>query len=229
MQFKSSAEKAQISFQGHGADYYGQMNDLLDFLDEISAFIKARAEHLESNQPPEFNLKHLEQEYQYAEAFGPILHQSFLLSLVTFLEHAVNDFLGVVREWRVIPISPSDLRGDLLEKIKVYAFRLGRLRIEMAQELWQDVGSVVAIRNCLVHHAGRVSGNPQNSQIYAFSDRHSGLIIEEGAIRVTEELCRGCHKVVTDFLDALFHGGYAAADEEIEGEAEPPSKSDASG
>lgn len=182
----------------------------------MTAFIKTRANHLERNKPSECDQMHEEQEYRYGEAFGPILRQSFLLSLATIFEHAVNEFLGIIHDWRSVPISPSDLKGDLLEKIKTYAFRLGQMPIGIGPELWQDMDSVVAIRNCLVHHAGKVSASHQRSQIYAFADRHGDLIIEHDHIQVTEELCRESHKVVLSFLDALYGGAFRTALSESE-------------
>lgn len=191
-----------------------QLEDLRAFLDDISAFIKTRAAHLASSRPAEWDVTHEEQEYRYEEAFGTIVRQSFLLSLATILEYAISNFLRVVQEWRAIPISPSDLRGDLLEKIKVYGFRLGSLKIDVSPELWQDMESVTAIRNCLVHHAGGVLNNPQKGKIQAFSDRHQGLVIEEGHLQVTEELCLESYGVVKAFLDTLYAGACRAAQDE---------------
>lgn len=145
-------------------EYLGIVQTSLDELaDEIEKRMEQYKDVIEFNNKNQEIIprsRSMEGEVLEVRDHENLLRKSFLVSLYSFME------LWLLRECRTqlklreeIKISLSDLRGNGLEKAKTCFSKV--LKNEYAfgtSEDWQFVTQLKAIRNCIVHRQGSLSG-----------------------------------------------------------------------
>ena len=104
-----------------------------------------------------------------------------------------------------IPISWSDLRGDMLERGKLYC-KLAGLPLAYEEQSWREINSYSMIRDCIVHKNGAVKGFQYEQELRTYATQN-GIISQdtiEQEIALTEQFCRDIIKTIRTFLGKLY-------------------------
>jgi hypothetical protein len=151
----------------------------------------------------------------YSELFPRLLHESFAISSVVFLEHQCRSYVDCLRRALSTPLTLNDLSGTVIERFKTFCEKVCSLDLGISEQAWQDITGLVALRNCLVHSSGFLENSRDRKQIEAFVRRHQTPAILDGNLvfsRLTSRLCLHVLKVFTD-------SAYGAALERFPAEA----------
>jgi hypothetical protein len=180
---EESLQKALVEFE---AKYYK----------EVKKFTPA--------QRQEFDDLYAEDYWRYGVGFPRILRNSFLVSACSLLEYEIGMICKRLQQKKKIPISCSDLRGDVLERAKLYCKLVG-LDFPADDSTWQEVNHYIKVRNCVVHKNGLLKEFQGDKDLISYITR-KGIISQdtiEQEIALTEQFCRDVVKTMRKFLEEL--------------------------
>lgn len=193
-----------LMFFGDSVDATMKLDDLKAFLKEIHAFINNTAYRLSKKKIKGYDYNHEERLNRYEDSFRELLYESFIVSLVIFLEQQLNSYCVVLYKFVQIKLRWKQIRGSILERFREYVSKLSNIHLSVSEELRKDVEGVIALRNCLVHCAGRISDFSEANKIRSLSNRYAGLRIDEGQIYLTMKLCSSCIYIIKSFIDNVY-------------------------
>ena len=144
-------------------------------------------------------------EARYGESFGEILRKSFVVSLVIFLEQEIGDYCAEFKKHLNLDIGWNYFKGTLLERFKLFSNKLLKLKLNIKNDLWQDLQSIISLRNCLVHSGGWLTTSLDSNRIIEFSKRKGFLQIQEdGYIEISTETCEQCLQIIKEFIEIIY-------------------------
>lgn len=158
----------------------------------------------DSNERDQF-LEMNSDEYWEFKEYEIILRNFFLVTTYAFLEVRLKWFCDTVQRRRKIPISWSDLRGDMLDKAKKYLVGLGGVHLSTNTPEWQEIRRHEKLRHSIVHNAGRLSKSDKGLWTYATKKclvSADGSVTED-VIELTPEFCQEVLEITGKFLNRL--------------------------
>ena len=145
--------------------------------------------------------------WEYAETFPRILRSSFFVSAYSLLESKMAIICRQLKKDKQLPISWSDLKGDVLDQFKLYC-KLAGLELSYNTQAWQEIQRYSRVRNCIVHNRGLIKGSREEKELRAYAE--SKDIIDDTLIGVstrwqaqialTEGFCKEVTKTIWAFL-----------------------------
>ena len=120
---------------------------------EFEALADEQVKKLPPEQRNEFYEFYSDEYWRYAEKFPRILRNSFLVSAHSLLEYEMNVICKRLRKEQQIPVTLSDLKGDELERVKLF-FKNAGLSLDYNGSTWQEINNYYLVRNCIVHNSG---------------------------------------------------------------------------
>jgi len=173
-------------------------NDLETRLDE-------RVKGLSPQEREELSDFYSDEYWRYSERFPRILRNSFLVSAQSLLEYELDVFCEKIKKEQQIPINWRDLKGDTLERAKLY-FQLAKFRVSYDDRTWQEINRYSEIRNCIVHKNGLIEGFQRNKDLINYINKNG--IISQDTIKkemaLTEKFCKDVIQTLRDFLDNIY-------------------------
>jgi len=173
---------------------------LLDATTNRGAWLDEQAETLPPEERNEFYERNIDFYRTYAEIFPGILRNSFLVSVHSLLEHKMDLVCKRIKEERQIQINWSDLKGDTLDKFKLYS-KLAGLDLQYDDQTWQEINNYCLIRNCIVHNSGSLKGFRDENRLRAYVTRKS--IVSHDEITLTEQFCKEVVRTIRVFLNEV--------------------------
>lgn len=184
-----------------GPGVYGELDSLKKYLGMLDTYLEKARKDLESQ--PIF-LGFVDTRWRYSEVFPRILRNSFLVTILSYLEDELAWMCKSLRTRKNIPISWSKLKGNALERAKVYISKLGRLDFPTGHS-WAEINSYNTIRNCIVHNMGIVSGFSKEKEIRDYCLKHKGIDIDKhGNLILSKEFCLQAVSTVQTFFEELY-------------------------
>lgn len=147
------------------------------------------------------------------EAYFPNLQrQSALITLYGFFDHSLSDLCSLFQKDRGHKIELSDLKGAGIERAVTYLVQVVGLDIDKSGPLWAEIKSIQAVRNLIVHNAGRLTykdGAPKKpEQQYVKESPHlSGdaeIEVSEGFLRHVLEIFDHFFKTIGDAIERFY-------------------------
>lgn len=89
--------------------------------------------------------------------FPKILRRSLFVSLYAVLESILNNECSSRRKPEIL-LALSDIRGDGIERAKIYLEKVLKMNFPSRSVEWQEIRNFSKLRNCLVHNSGNLSG-----------------------------------------------------------------------
>lgn len=124
-------------------------------------------------------------------------------ALFTFLERQSKASASIMSQLNSnIDINISDLKGNLLDRLKVFWINIYRVRFRKAY-LWKRLKELQAIRNCIVHCDGDVDRSTDAKLLKRLADRTKGFSLRDGQITLTFAFCNRAMNYVIGFCDEL--------------------------
>lgn len=149
-----------------------------------------------------------EESWNYIEfqSFKQILRASLFTFSFSFLENQLTNTCYSFQKTRQIPISVSDLRGDLLERVKVYQRDLAKLPFLENSKIWKDIISIRDIRNFVVHNNRNIPLNHKNRKsVIAFLNKSNLGSLDEGEFIVfSEKFNFGVLRIIQTFFESYY-------------------------
>ncbi len=195
---------------------YARLDELKKYLDitekylqkakaEFKAWSDERVKELPAEQHQEFYDFYQDDYWQYAEKFPRILRNSFLVSAHSLLEYEMNVICRRLKKEHQIPISWNDLRGDVLERAKLYC-KLARLDLPYNDKTWQEINHYSKVRNCIIHKNGLLKEFQDDQDLIAYVTK-KGIISQdtiEQELALTEQFCAEVVETIQAFLEKLY-------------------------
>jgi hypothetical protein len=124
-------------------------------------------------------------------------------TLFTFLERQSKASAKIMSQLNSnIVINISDLKGDLLDRLKVFWIKIYRVRFRKGY-LWKRLKNLQAIRNCIVHCDGYADESRDASLLKRLAVRTKGFSLSDGQITLTFAFCDRAKKYVLEFCDEI--------------------------
>ncbi len=202
---KKDYKNANLMFYGNFVDADIKLEDLGDFLVEVIAFIENTKNRLPSERFPNMPLHEFESlKDHYVYTFGEILRKSFILTLCIFLEKELGVYCKELQRQLKLDISWKDFKGSVLERFKLYANKLLKLKLSISDTMWQNLQGIISIRNCFVHADGYLENFSDKKRIQAFLKRHNSIMITDDKLEITDNGCYECLRIIKDFIKIIY-------------------------
>lgn len=172
---------------------------------EFEAWATEQEKKLSPKEHDEFYEFYEDEHWRYSERFPRILRNSFLVLAHSLLEKQIARLCSWLRKKREIPIGWADLRGDVLDRAKLY-FKLAGLPIRFDDQTWREINYYTKVRNCIVHENGLIK-RLQDDQDFTNYITRKGIIstdMIEQEIALTEQFCEEVIKTMSTLMGKLF-------------------------
>ncbi len=192
------------------------MSDIEDYLrkttEEFETDISEQKKNLTPEQHNQFDVDHLWGYVYYYDEFPYILRNSFLVSAYSLFEHNIGMICRNVKNEHKIPITWSDLMGNLLERAKKY-FKLAGLDLLSDNPTWEEIDKYAKIRHCIVHRNGLLKEDYRYYKEIIEYVKTKGLIKQrtiifdgttDQAIGLTKEFCEKAVGTFQNFVRAVY-------------------------
>jgi hypothetical protein len=201
----TDAEKAHINFFGNSVEFSGQVEELKSYLNEVHKFIEVTHLHLQNDKIKGYDSNTLETlKYHYEYTHGDILRKSILISTIILLESGIDIYCKDFQERQKLKVGYKDLKGDLLDRFKFYSLKVLNSNFDFKSRLWQDIGALYEIRNCLIHNNGSLENFGKRKVIEEFTKRNQSFeITDNDFIEITHQACIFSLDTVDKFHDAI--------------------------
>lgn len=200
---------------------YGGWTLLQDYLSTTGKYLREATEKFETRvreqerglapaQFNEFEIDHVDENIFYHDELPYILHNSFFVSAYFLLEYDIKKICKVLKDRKQIPINLSNLKGNLLDRLKLY-FKLAGL--DFSNKIWPEITNYAKVRNCIVHSNGLLKESDRDYKELIKYIRKEGLIKErviisgeaaEQEIGLTEKFCKEVVETMQKFIDAAY-------------------------
>ena len=173
--------------------------------DDFQTWADEKAKKLSPGERNEFYEFYSDNYWQLSEKFPRILRNSFLVSAHSLLEYEMNLICRRLKKERQIQISWNDLRGDVLERAKLYC-KLARLDLPYNDKTWQEINHYSKVRNCIIHKNGLLKEFQNDQDLIAYVTK-KGIISQdtiEQEIALTEQFCAEVIETIQAYLEKLY-------------------------
>jgi hypothetical protein len=175
---------------------------------EFKAWVKEESKKFadaELDEWGEFYESSLDDYQRYSEGFPRILRGSFFVSVISLLEYEINMICERLKKEQEIEISWSDLRGDTLERAKLF-FKLTGLDLTYSDQTWKEINNYYLVRNCIVHNRGLIKGFGQESKLRVYITQKNIISQDtiEQEIALTEHYCKEIIKTTWTFFNNIY-------------------------
>lgn len=219
----TSDELANINFYGNYVDISMQLDELESYLTEFQKYIEVTFRHLQSNRISGYDEDTLENlKYHFEYSHGDLLMKSIIISLATMLEINIREFCNDYQKHLGVKIRLQDLKGDLLNRFKLYSNKVLFLNFDFQSELWLYITGFYEIRNCLVHNSGVIENYGKRnvienfinkSNLFAISDNRYVTLTYKGCIESLKKI-EHFFITITEIAFDRFPGSYRLRDAE---------------
>lgn len=184
-------EKGHINFYGNSVEFGGQVNELKSYLDEIDNFIKITNYHLQNDKIKGYDEDTLDNlKYHYEYIHGDILRRSIIISTIILLESGIDMYCRDFQKHKKNKIDYKDLKGDLLDRLKLYSTKILNSSFDFSSQLWQDIVGLYEIRNCIIHNNGSLENFGKRKVIENFINRNKSFsLTDNDFIEITHAGC----------------------------------------
>ena len=193
-------------FFGHAVDADIQLALLREYSTAIHAFLKKAAEP-DSDLPDALQAIATDRAYLYEEVFPQVLHESFLITCVVFLERELRTIVEILRRITGTPLTFGDLSGSNAERFRTFCTKVCAFDPGLSNEQWQALTGLIEVRNCLVHSSGLLEDFPKRAAVETFVRRSPDFKIEDGRLVVSEATSARAVAILTDFVETVFRAG----------------------
>lgn len=207
---KTGKITSETYFFGNRVCYGMILDDLRLYLKELSKFLDNRSRRLERKSRLQTGYDFEQEAYllAYQDFFPRVLHDSFLVSLVSLLEQEIDDYCTDLQRLLVLKLRWTELKGSFLERCKKYTLEVAHLPVIIDSKLWDDIQALVEVRNAIVHSSGILDKSSRAKTILQLSERYPSLSILSGCICPSVTFCNQMVNVVYNFLEVLTRTAY---------------------
>ena len=182
------------------------LNRMEEYFGEAEAkfnkWANEQVKKLTPTQQKEFYEEHVDEYSRYGEEFPRILRNSYLVSIFSLLEYEVGMAFKRLKDKKQIAIGWKDLRGDMVERAKLYC-KLAGVDFPFDGNIWQEINDYSKVRNCIVHKNGLLrDAKPDLIQYLTDKSIISEYPIAE--ITLTKEFCEKVINTTHIFFKELY-------------------------
>lgn len=128
---------------------------------------------------------------------------SAVLAVYAFLESSMNILCTDFEKKMNIPISVSDMRGEGINRFKLYLERLASVDFDKINPQWSNLKTLNKLRNCIMHADGNADKMQGSSKLIGLIDARSDLFfIEKNLVMLSSEFV---YKSIEDIKAALLY------------------------
>lgn len=189
-----------LIFFGHSVDADMTLEDLERFLRVVDEFLQKTAKRLAGKR----DHVGIDRSETFAETFPEILYASVITAVVSFFERESRAFIEALREACSSPLGFRDLSGAWLERFHKYCEKIAFLPAGLTDAEWEDLKSVVEVRNCLVHNGGWLPDFQGRAAIEAFARRHKIALSDGDYLRADLHLAQVVMERIKAFIEQIY-------------------------
>jgi hypothetical protein len=115
-----------------------------------------------------------------------MVSQLGIIMLVSALEYSCREFCEALRKKNKLKNHWDELKGDPLSRFKIYFEKYGHLHLDISNEDWQYMKSIVRLRNTFAHSLGEIREEDRKTLEKLASD-NKGLLIKDGYVYANME------------------------------------------
>lgn len=135
----------------------------------------------------------------------PLLYRgSFIVMLYSAYESAITEIADFTQSKRKLPLSLTDIKGDLSERIKKYFYYC--LGVDVAKtNKWESLKTLTKVRNVYAHTGGRtdVLSSKKRENLRKIIDKREDIERDYGYLIVKMEFTQAMIKAVSTFINWL--------------------------
>jgi hypothetical protein len=203
----SDFDHVMSSYRLRKLEHYLQVTE--KYLDkaktDFDSWAAEQMKGLTREQYDEFQDFHQDEYWRYEEEFPRILRNSFLVSACSLFEHEIDILCEKLKKRESIPIGWKELRGDALERFKIY-LKLAKIDWDFKSSDWQEINNYYLIRNCIVHGNGLIKGFRDEKALRNLNDKKKIIsedtIEEEIALKAT--FCQEIISTMHNIFDSIY-------------------------
>jgi hypothetical protein len=134
------------------------------------------------------------------------MRYAFVMLLFATLEIQLRTLCKVLKAKRNLPIGLNDLKGDDLDKSKVFLTKLAGLKLPSN---WEQIRNLSDIRNCIAHAGGCIEESRDEDKLRNLVDKVPGYSVNQDVftgdnlIELAEDFCVRALEEVEKLLDEL--------------------------
>jgi hypothetical protein len=180
---------------------------LIDERDSFDSWIMARGEELSPKQYEEFCeefYNNSEELLLLNEEFPQFLHNSFLVTTYSLLEHHLKIICKLLEEKQKISININNLQGTILERIRLF-WKLTKIDFPADNGTWEALNNYSIVRNCIVHNNGTIKKDDKYLIDYA---NKKGLVSSSNndlELILTRNFCEESLQTMQKFIITLYN------------------------
>lgn len=155
-------------------------------------------------------LRKAARQLQVDVTFPQIARQALIVTVVSEMDEQAQAVCEALRVTKGIPIGWKDLRGNTLDRLHAYAFKLAGLA-PPPPDLWQRARWLEQIRDCIVHANGDVARSRDATSLRRIVGKVPGYDIDaNGRVRLTAETCAFFIEVFSELFGHVYaQAGFA--------------------
>ncbi len=194
-------------FFGHAVDNSIELSLLREFSTQIETLLRDAADRVPDSKlelPDSLAVTAFDRANLYGDVFPGLLHESFLITCVVFLERELRAVVDILRKVAATSLSFSDLSGSNVERFRAFCVKVCGFNPGLSNEQWQSLTGLIEVRNCLVHSSGLLEGFPKRPAVEAFRLRHPAFKVEDGRLALSLDTSQVALGILSDFVDTVY-------------------------
>ncbi len=145
-------------------------------------------------------------------AVEEMLSEMGIVTLLSVLEYSLRDFCLALKKSKSLKLSWAELRGEPLERFKVYFEKVGGISIGISPSDWEDLQSLNTLRNVFIHSLGEIQ-EKDLMNIRKLTERFKAIEIKQKKVLISLEFC---HTMLTHVQEIFVQSLGKLAQVEIE-------------
>jgi hypothetical protein len=194
-------------FFGHAIDNDVELALLGEFSTQIEALLRDAADRVPESKlelPDALAVIADDRGYLYSHVFPGVLHESFLITCVVFLERELRAVVDILKKVTSTSLSFSDLSGSNVERFRTFCAKVCGFNPGLSNEQWQSLTGLIEVRNCLIHSSGVLEGFPKRPAVEAFCLRHPVFTLEDGRLALSLDTSQHALAILSDFVETVY-------------------------
>lgn len=136
--------------------------------------------------------------------FHQINRKGYLVTLMILFEDEIKRICDLLYEIESLKIKQSELKGNNLERFKIYITRIANLNTGINEDEFETIHAITEVRNCIVHSNSLLQQFKGANSIIKLAKTLDGISLNNDLVEINLEFCLKCADIIAGFVDNVY-------------------------